>query len=263
LGKLIDITGQRFGRLIVIKLDHTEKGKNRHSYWLCKCDCGNEKIIDKNSLVGGGTQSCGCLREERLKESHQRDFVDLKNQKIGRLKIIKRGEDYISPGGFHRIQWLCQCDCGNTKLIASSSLLSGGTKSCGCLARERTSEITKGGYGNSALNHIYYSYIKSAKKRNLNFDLSKEYFVELINENCYYCNCRPKQISKNLWNNGDYIYNGIDRVDSSKGYMIGNVVPCCGQCNRAKNSLPLNEFVDWIKSIHNNLDFIIENINCA
>ena len=47
-----DITGQKFGKLIVIK----RSGINK---WLCGCDCGNEKVVDRNSLITGGTRSCG------------------------------------------------------------------------------------------------------------------------------------------------------------------------------------------------------------
>lgn len=67
MGKLIDLTGQRFGRLTVIKrvgLDST--GKN--STWLCRCDCGVEKVISRVSLVRGGSRSCGCLNSQESKQ---------------------------------------------------------------------------------------------------------------------------------------------------------------------------------------------------
>lgn len=56
---LKDLTGQRFGRLTVVKLDRTGK----HTYWLCKCDCGNEKVIRSDCL--GAVRSCGCLKKEQ------------------------------------------------------------------------------------------------------------------------------------------------------------------------------------------------------
>ena len=58
-----DLTGQRFGRLTVLKHVYT---LNKRVYWLCKCDCGNEKIINGNSLKRGLTKSCGCLNRELL-----------------------------------------------------------------------------------------------------------------------------------------------------------------------------------------------------
>lgn len=54
-----DLTGQKFNKLTVIKFSHFDKKKN--SYWLCKCDCGNEKVVRRNHLISGGVQSCGCV----------------------------------------------------------------------------------------------------------------------------------------------------------------------------------------------------------
>jgi hypothetical protein len=56
---LIDLTGQRFGRLTVVK-----KAKNGYVKWLCKCDCGNETTVSGQELRKGKTNSCGCLRKE-------------------------------------------------------------------------------------------------------------------------------------------------------------------------------------------------------
>lgn len=58
MAKRIDIMGQRFGRLVAVQ-EYPRKGKERR--WLCKCDCGNEKIIMMMNLRSGATQSCGCL----------------------------------------------------------------------------------------------------------------------------------------------------------------------------------------------------------
>lgn len=58
--RIVDLTGQRFGKLVVIGKD---KAKSKHGelLWKCKCDCGNEKIISGNALKRGNTKSCGCL----------------------------------------------------------------------------------------------------------------------------------------------------------------------------------------------------------
>lgn len=55
-----------------------------------------------------------------------------------RLSVIGRGEDYVSPGGKHLIKWECVCVCGTKRLVFGESLVSGTTKSCGCLRRENT-----------------------------------------------------------------------------------------------------------------------------
>lgn len=66
MGKLIDLTGQRFGRLTVIK--QAGMLKNRWATWLCKCDCGNEAVIQSYNLRSGHTKSCGCLNIELIRK---------------------------------------------------------------------------------------------------------------------------------------------------------------------------------------------------
>ena len=62
--KKIDLTGQRFGRLVVIR----EYGRSKGGFvlWLCKCDCGNELVVRSVNLRSGNTQSCGCLQREQV-----------------------------------------------------------------------------------------------------------------------------------------------------------------------------------------------------
>lgn len=66
MGKFIDLTGQRFGRLSVIS--RAENDKNGNVRWLCLCDCGNEVIVSTKSLKNGHTKSCGCLHAEKVRE---------------------------------------------------------------------------------------------------------------------------------------------------------------------------------------------------
>jgi len=68
VGRLIDLTGQRFGRLIV--LEKTIKRKNRNVVWKCLCDCGVIIFVRSDSLKSGITKSCGCFNKDRLKESN-------------------------------------------------------------------------------------------------------------------------------------------------------------------------------------------------
>lgn len=63
-------------------------------------------------------------------------FVDLSGQRFNKLLLLKRMKDSVSPGGSKHAMYLCRCDCGNEKIIAAVSILSGRTKSCGCLNKE-------------------------------------------------------------------------------------------------------------------------------
>ena len=65
--KMIDITGERFGRLLVIK--YSGKDTDGHSLWECSCECGKTKVIRGKSIRIGDTQSCGCFKRESLIKS--------------------------------------------------------------------------------------------------------------------------------------------------------------------------------------------------
>lgn len=63
-----DLTGEKFGRLAVIRVSRKVKSGNRERYyWQCKCDCGNEKEVRTDCLTNGLVKSCGCLKKEQDK----------------------------------------------------------------------------------------------------------------------------------------------------------------------------------------------------
>lgn len=140
MSKLIDLTGQVFGDLTVIS--RAENDKHGHTRWLCRCSCGNEKVIDGGSLKKGLTKSCGCLAKKILREYNQTKEVDETGNKYGRLTVISRSLDpALQKDG--RAMWLCQCECGNKVVVAGKLLRNGQTKSCGCLVIDTSRKIGK------------------------------------------------------------------------------------------------------------------------
>lgn len=94
-------------------------------------------------------------------------------------------------------------------------------------------------------------YQRDAEKRGHSFELTEKQFSELTQQDCYYCGAKPNNIVNQKKSNGSYTYNGIDRVDNTKGYTIDNVVPCCKQCNQAKSNQTLQDFFNWGKRFYN------------
>ena len=126
---LIDITGQKFGRLTVLHRDESKpKGHGKKVYWVCQCDCGNIKSVTGDNLKRGAVVSCGCYHKERMREVL---FKDLSNQTFGFLTAIKPLHQH-ADGTFY---WECQCRCGNVKKVKASYLLDGTVKSCGCMGK--------------------------------------------------------------------------------------------------------------------------------
>ena len=74
MGKFIDLTGQRFGRLTVLRRDESVHGHGKISKWICQCDCGKVKSINSYHLRFGPTKSCGCYQKERASESTSKHY---------------------------------------------------------------------------------------------------------------------------------------------------------------------------------------------
>lgn len=77
-----DLTGQRFGRLVVIKIAEPIHRTFKRKYWLCKCDCGNESMICSSYLIRGATKSCGCLRKEISSKNGNKNLKPLDRDKV-------------------------------------------------------------------------------------------------------------------------------------------------------------------------------------
>jgi len=176
--------------------------------------------------------------------------IDLTGKRFGRLVVI---EEY-GRNKHRSILWRLICDCGKITIVASNSLRSGHTCSCGCLNEENLKKgITKKDFGVASFNAVYGEYKRSAKKRGYSFDLNEVQFKELIFAKCFYCDSEPHNITNISTRYGTIIYNGIDRVDNERGYIIDNVVTCCGTCNMMKRTYTKQEFVDHIEKIYNHL----------
>lgn len=98
---------------------------------------------------------------------------------------------------------------------------------------------------------LYRAYVAGSIKRGYNFELSEEEFRELTSMKCVYCGSEPSNVYRNeeRFYNGNYIYNGIDRVDNTQGYSKENCVPCCKKCNYMKRNLTYDDFIDHCRKI--------------
>ena len=155
--RFIDLTGHRFGMLVVLEqLERkTYPSGGASTVWKCVCDCGNECNVTTGSLRRG-TQSCGCKQRSIARSQAE----NLEGQRFGRLVAIRR-----APSRGKISYWECACDCGNIATIRSAHLKNGSSQSCGCLHREQLAVRNKThGKTNSRLYDVY----KDMKKRCLN-----------------------------------------------------------------------------------------------
>jgi len=121
--------GKTYGRLTVFK----KVNSGSPTYVLCKCACGNEKIILLSRIKNGNTRSCGCLRKER----NSRDFADWQNsigKRYGQLTVLSKMDRTDKD---YNTYVKCRCDCGNIKVIRLPNMRSGNTTTCGCWQEQR------------------------------------------------------------------------------------------------------------------------------
>lgn len=116
-----DLTGKHFGKLTV--LEKTDQRVRNAVVWHCRCECGNEILVESRRLKPGAIFSCGC-------ETSPYDGVkDLKGYRFGKLLVKGRSGKKAKDGN---PLWLCQCECGKEIETPKRRLINGGVRSCGC-----------------------------------------------------------------------------------------------------------------------------------
>jgi len=190
-------------------------------------------------------------------------FEDLVNKKFNFLTLISLADskkrirkDRLNNSNI--LMWNCKCDCGNYKIIPQGDIISNNIKSCGCKRiekiKEKNLEYHKLKRPEFVIESTLYSRYKTeAKISKREFTITKEEFIKLVNDKCHYCNRIPHLIRKNKTGSVKKALNGVDRINSSLGYTINNVLSCCPDCNRAKMARTFDDFKIWVKLVYDNL----------
>jgi hypothetical protein len=174
--------------------------------------------------------------------------------KLEVLEIISNNK----PGQHVSLRCLCHY-CNNETVMMNGNLIRK-MNSCGCQQRKPETWKSSGpktkpwqlASGKAARNNLEHTYKTSAKRRNLDYQLTTEEFTQLVTGNCQYCGDSLTQTKKGQGKtSGDFRYTGIDRVDSSKGYTRDNCVSCCWLCNNMKSSTEESVFIEHVKKIYN------------
>lgn len=170
---------------------------------------------------------------------------------INGLKIISYR---CTKGSSRRSFFTCICVCGETFESRADDIKKGAARSCGCKTSEFMSISHSLPEDIVAVNILYRRYFQTAKKRDILFSLTTDEFKQLIFKDCVYCGSPPRRVKicgSEKWNVKERFvsYNGIDRVDNNKEYVIDNCVSCCYICNGAKSDLSLEDFQIWINQL--------------
>ena len=141
-------------------------------------------------------------------------------------------------------RYLCQCKCGRRSEVTGAALWCNASLGC-----RNCKQMPRKPNGEAAWNRVYGRYKNDAVRRHLEFSLSIEEFKRICTKDCTYCGFPPSNIGGARETTGLVEYNGIDRVDNVVGYIPGNMVTCCFQCNKSKGTLTVEEFETWIQRL--------------
>jgi hypothetical protein len=231
-----NLRGQTFGELTV--LSRAPNNSLKQTMWRCRCLCGKIVVVAAAKLKRGTRFSCN---------SRTHVPKPRKGAKFGKLTIVAIVGLVAKFGSRRRLTVRASCECGGEWTGPFDSLRKGNTASCGCMRRGPVPDKDR---QQSAMRRVLRNYKRHAKRRGLRWLLTEERFAQLAVSNCSYCGAPPTMVAREKAG-GLFIYNGIDRLDNTRGYLPDNVVPACNTCNLAKQGLSRSEFLAHVAKIYN------------
>jgi len=218
-----DLTGKQFERWSVIN----QQGTTRNGkMYLCRCTCGNERIIAAANLHWGKTKSCGCLLT-----------IDMAGQRVGKLTVLNLCKDRMVGKG---CIWECLCDCGALVYRPTGKLVTaqktGRVSSCGHHTSQAKHRLGSG-KGNYTKEYSLWIHAKvRAKKAGVPFNLSVDDVVIPP-----VCPLLGIALEPNIRGKRKESSPSLDRKVPSLGYVRGNVWVVSYRANRIKNDATLLE----------------------
>jgi hypothetical protein len=276
----------RIGSIIrgCLVLECFKKDNIQNPYFKVKCKCGNIFTIASTTLCNKAysnkDSNCGCI--VRVTSNGKKDGRIIPENNIGKTirqcKILSYIPNLQKPKDKSSGKYECVCTCGNTFIISHSHLFKKQLKNiranCGCF-REEPKEY-KREYDSATYHRLYQHKKYTTIRRNLEFSLSEEQFINISKKPCIYCEkvtLRNSYIKvedtfgSNKGKTGELILSnikgdrlknvdkytvpcsGIDRIDNSKGYIVDNCVPCCTYCNTIKGTRTVEEFYKRVEDL--------------
>lgn len=159
---------------------------------------------------------------------------DLSGEVFGVYRVVEPAEKSFE--GVPQMGWLCICVCGTPTWKTTNGLKNRVNRTC---------------LHSKDVGMFYNQYVQNAKRRGVVFELERYEFFKIVLRDCYYCGVPPQ--SRRFFTERKYSL--ISMKDSAKGYVAGNVVPVCNECNNSRVMWEQEElFIDWARRVHTNHD---------
>jgi hypothetical protein len=211
-----------------------QKGKDVRFYnprVTLKClGCGLVKTVNGTSVKRISCDSGPC----------NPNWIDMAGEVYGELTIIKPAR--LKHKQARNWGWECECTCGTIEVITRGSLMAGKVSCTKCMYK-RISESRVLPEKKAQKNRILRQYKRNAGNRNYIWEISDDDAITLMGEPCSYCGAEPVE------DNDGLVRNSLDRLDNAKGYIPGNIVAACFECNRMKHVMTRDEFVEHAERI--------------
>lgn len=231
------LEGQRFGNLVAVEqcdFERKRKGKNKQAEagYLCKCDCGKDRVVTTHLLTSGSVTSCGCSSAPK----------DLTGQKFGDYLVIKQ----VQHSNIRDRAWLCRCKCGFEKIQATSCVVrSTRCRDCKNKAQWKGIEDLSQNYWN----HL----ILGAKTRNLEFNITIEFGWDLFLKQGKRCALSGVSLVFAKFYTPEQAKHhqtaSLDRILQSRGYVVDNVQWVHKEINWIKGEASDGVFIDWCEKV--------------
>lgn len=172
--------------------------------------------------------------------------VEVVGMRFGKWTVLRQ---WTAPGPYTMVS--VRCDCGLEAERRKSAIVGGQSLGCNsCREPSTRFKQPRDLSDKSAFNYVISTYRRRSRKKNIPFEIDRQSFRDLTQKLCFYCDGAPSNTTKGAYKNSvSYVYNGLDRIDSSQGYVLGNVVPCCKYCNIMKSDLTHDEFFERINQL--------------
>ena len=245
--------GQHFGHLTVV--GEAPRHRNGKSQALFRCVCGVETVKVIAKVKSGHTKSCGCLKNNSWRATPEKDLV---GKRYGRLVVRSRSPRRTSFGG---TRWFCVCDCGEKTEVALNNLRNGTTRSCGCLARERASRMGKARKGKRAWNwkgvgdisgSFWNQILAGAEQRGLEVKVTHQDIWDLFRKQKGICALSGCSLCFDAVGERSVGNASLDRIDSSKGYVPGNIQWVDKRIQQMKWDMSQDEFLTLCRAVAKN-----------